>query len=68
MPGTGTNQQQTSEPTTPNVTAEDLQITPGAVLSDFEQMCVALSVSGAVIGVRDLAGNNMTAASIHREN
>jgi hypothetical protein len=34
----------------------DLQITPGAVLSDFEQMCVAMSVSGAVIAVRDLAG------------
>ena len=60
MPGTGTNQQQTSEPTTPNVTAEDLQITPGAVLSNFEQMCVALSVSGAVIGVRDLAGMRCT--------
>jgi hypothetical protein len=60
MPGTGTKQQQTSEPTTPIDTAEDLQITPGAVLSDFEQMCVAMSVSGAVIAVRDLAGMRCT--------
>ena len=60
MPGTGTKQQQTSDPTTPVATAEDLQITPGAVLSDFEQMCVAMSVSGAVIAVRDLAGMRCT--------
>ena len=59
MPGTGTKQQQTSEPTTPIATAEE-QITPGAVLSDFEQMCVAISVSGAVIAVRDLAGMRCT--------
>jgi hypothetical protein len=59
MSGTGTKQQQTSKPTTPIATA-DLEITPGAVLSDFEQMCVAIPVSGAVIGVRELAGMRCT--------
>jgi GAF domain len=59
MPGTGTKQH-TSEPINPNDTAGDLQITPGAVLSDFEQLCVALSISGAVIAVRDLAGMRCT--------
>jgi hypothetical protein len=34
----------------------ELQITPGAVMSDFEQICVAIPASGAVIAVRDLAG------------
>ncbi len=60
MPGPGTKQQQTSEPTIPIATSEDLQVTPGAVLSDFGQMCVALSISGAVIAVRDLAGMRCT--------
>jgi hypothetical protein len=60
MPGTGTKRQQTSEPTTTIASAEDLRITPTAVLSDFEQMCVAMSVSGAVIAVRDLAGMRCT--------
>jgi GAF domain len=60
MPGTGTKQQQIPEPTTPIPTAEDLQITPAAVLSEFEQMCVAIPVSGAIIAVRDMAGIRCT--------
>jgi len=53
MPGAGTKQQ-TSEPVNPNFAEQ--QITPGKVLSDFEQICVAMPASGAVIAVRDLAG------------
>lgn len=59
MPGFGTKQQR-SKPTNPIATAGDLQITPGAVISDFEQMCVAMSASGAVIAVRDLSGIRCT--------
>jgi hypothetical protein len=51
---------QPSEPINSIATAGDLQITPGAVLSDFEQLCVAMSISGAVIAVRDLAGMRCT--------
>ena len=60
MPGTETKQQQIPEPTTPIPAAEDLQVTPSAVLSDFEQICVVMSVSGAVIAVRDMAGLRCT--------
>lgn len=59
MPGAGTKQQ-TSEPTTPTANPTELQIIPGAVLHEFEQMCVAMSVSGALIAVRDLAGMRCT--------
>ena len=55
MPGAGTKQQ-TSEPVNPINTFEEQQITPGRVLSDFEQICVAMPASGAIIAVRDLAG------------
>src|SRR5713101_389834 len=59
MPGSGTKQQR-SESTNPIATVGDLQITPGAVISDFEQMCVAMSATGAVIAVRDLAAIRCT--------
>jgi hypothetical protein len=59
MPGPGTKQQR-SESTNPIATVGDLQITPGAVISDFEQMCLAMSATGAVIAVRDLAGIRCT--------
>ena len=52
MPGVGTKQQ-TSEPVNP---IGEQQLTPGRVLSNFEQICVAKPASGAVIAVRDLAG------------
>jgi hypothetical protein len=55
MRGAGTKQQ-TSEPVDPIDTIGEQQITPGRVLSDFEQICVATPASGAVIAVRDLAG------------
>jgi hypothetical protein len=55
MPGAGTKQQ-TSEPVNPFTTVGELHVTPGAVMSDFEQICVALPASGAVIAVRDPAG------------
>lgn len=35
-------------------------MTPGAVLSDFEQICVGLPVSGALIAVRELTGLRCT--------
>lgn len=54
MPGAGTKQQRSESVDT--TIGGDLQITPGAVMSDFEQICVAVPVSGAVIAVRDLAG------------
>jgi hypothetical protein len=60
MPGVGTKQQKASDSTTFIPTAGDLQASPGAVLSDFEQLCVALPVSGALIAVRDLAGMRCT--------
>jgi len=56
MPGAGTKQQK-SEPI-PSIRA--VQIAPSAVLSDFEEMCVELSASGALIAVRDLAGLRTT--------
>ena len=55
MRGAGTKQQ-TSESVRPIATVGELQITPGAVMSDFEQICVAMPAIGAVIAVRDLAG------------
>jgi GAF domain len=55
MPEAGTKQQ-TSEPVKPLDTFGEHQTTPGRVLSDFEQICVAMPASGAVIAVRDLAG------------
>jgi hypothetical protein len=54
MSGAGTKQQR-SESVKP-ATLGDLQITPGALMSDFEQICVALPASGALIALRDLAG------------
>ena len=56
MPGAGTKQQQISESVNPIDTVVEEKITPGRVLSDFEQICVAMPASGAVIAVRDLAG------------
>jgi GAF domain len=55
MPGAGTKQQ-TSEPVNPIDTFGEQQTTPGRVLSDFEQICVAMPAGGAVVAVRDLAG------------
>ncbi len=55
MPGVGTKQQR-SEPVNPVDTVREERITPGRVLSDFEQICVAMPASGAIIAVRDLAG------------
>jgi hypothetical protein len=59
MPGAGTKQQ-TSAPTLSIRTAGELQVTPGAVMSDFEQICVTLPASGAIIAVRELAGLRCT--------
>jgi hypothetical protein len=59
MPGAGTKQQ-TSEPALSIPTAGEQHITPGAVLSDFEQICVAMPASGAIIAVRELAGLQCT--------
>jgi hypothetical protein len=55
MPGAGTKRQP-SESVNTIATITERQITPGVVLSDFEQICVAMPASGAVIAVRDLAG------------
>jgi hypothetical protein len=52
MPGAGTKQQ----PSEPIDTFWEQKITPGRVLSNFGQICVAMPASGAVIAVRDLAG------------
>jgi hypothetical protein len=54
MPAAGAKQQR-SEPVDLTAMA-DRQIMPGAVLSDFEQICVAIPASGAVVAVRDRAG------------
>ena len=51
MPLAGTKQQHISEPATLASPSRALPITPTAVLSDFEQICVALPVSGALIAV-----------------
>jgi GAF domain-containing protein len=59
MPGAGTKQQ-ISKPALSNSTAGEQQITPSAVLSSFEQICVALPASGAIIAVRELAGLQCT--------
>jgi len=55
MPGAGTKQQ-ISESVNHIHTVGEEKITPGKVLSDFEQICVAIPASGAVIAIRDLAG------------
>jgi GAF domain len=55
MPGAGTKRQRSESVNTIATTTEQ-QMTPGVVLSDFEQICVAMPASGAVIAVRDLAG------------
>lgn len=55
MPGAGTKRQ-ISESVEPIDTVREDKITPGRVLSDFEQICIAMPVSGAIIAVRDLAG------------
>ena len=60
MPLAGTKQQHISEPATLASPSRALLITPTAVLSDFEQMCVALPVSGALIAVRELVGLRCT--------
>jgi hypothetical protein len=52
--------QQLSEPRTPIATHEHLQVTPAAVMSDFGNMCIAMSASGAVVAIRDLAGMRCT--------
>jgi hypothetical protein len=60
MPAAGTKQLQTAEPATLASSSPAPTITPAAVLSDFEQICVALPVSGALIAVRELAGLHCT--------
>lgn len=59
MPEAGTKRQ-TSEPRNPIATHEDLQLTPAAVMSDFGHKCIAMSASGAVVAIRDLAGMRCT--------
>ena len=59
MPAAGTKQQ-LCESTRPTDDSRDLPTMPGVVLGEFEQMCVAMSVSGALIAVRDLAGMRCT--------
>jgi hypothetical protein len=59
MPGAGTKQQK-SESIAPIGAGGEPQIAPNTVLSDFEQMCVELSPSGALVAVRDLAGLRCT--------
>jgi hypothetical protein len=49
-----------SEPAQSNGTAATLPIHPGEVMSKFEQICVSLPASGALIGVRDLSGVRCT--------
>jgi hypothetical protein len=60
MPLAGTKQQHISEPATLASPSRALPITPTRVLSDFEQICVALPVSGALIAERELAGLRCT--------
>jgi GAF domain len=58
MPAAGTKQLYIPEPATLAPPAPP--ITHDAVLSDFEQICVSLPVSGALIAVRELAGLRCT--------
>jgi WD40 repeat protein len=44
------------EPENPIATDEDQQISADAVMSAFEQICLAMSASGAVVAMRDLKG------------
>ena len=60
MPLAGTKQQHISEPATLASPSRALPITPARVLSDFEQICEALPVSGALIAERELAGLRCT--------
>ena len=55
MPAAGTKRQPSESVNTISTITEQ-QMTPGVVLSDFEQICVAMPASGALIAVRDLAG------------
>jgi hypothetical protein len=64
MPPAGTRQQR-CEPARSASTAGELQITPGAVMDDFGQICVAIPASGAMIAVRDLAGLRCTVSFGH---
>jgi hypothetical protein len=59
MPGAATKRQR-SEPTSPVANPSDLQVNPDAVLHDFAQLCVAMSVSGAFVAVRELTGLRCT--------
>jgi WD40 repeat protein len=49
-------QRQIPEPQNPIATGEDQQISADAVMSAFEQICLAMSASGAVVAMRDLKG------------
>jgi hypothetical protein len=60
MPAAGTKQLQIAEPATLASPSSAPTITPASVLSDFEQICVALPVSGALIAVREPAGLHCT--------
>ena len=60
MPAAGTKQLQTPELATLASPSSASTITPTAVLSDFEQICVALPVSGALIAIRELVGLRCT--------
>jgi hypothetical protein len=59
MPGAGTNRQ-LDDASTLSDRAGDMRITPSAVLGEFGQLCVAMSVSGALIAVREMAGMRCT--------
>lgn len=48
------------EPAQVNEAVGALPVNPGAVMSDFEQICVTLSATGALIAIRDLAGVRCT--------
>src|SRR5215813_4767299 len=49
-----------SEPAPASAKAVSLPVNPGEVMSKFEDICVALPASGALIGVRDSAGVRCT--------
>jgi hypothetical protein len=59
MPSAGPKQQR-CEAALSIPTARELQITPGGVMDDFGQICVAIPASGAMIAVRELAGLRCT--------
>src|SRR5215475_9703821 len=60
MPGAGAKRQASDESAELTSVTQETSVTPDAVLSDFGQICVGLSVSGALIAVRELTGLRCT--------